>query len=57
MRFASLGSGSRGNATIITAGSTTIMVDCGFSVRDTAARLARIGVDDANFNIRHWQAS
>jgi len=45
VRFASLGSGSRGNATIVTAGSTTILVDCGFSVRETAARLARAGVD------------
>jgi phosphoribosyl 1,2-cyclic phosphodiesterase len=45
VRFASLGSGSRGNATVITAGSTTIVVDCGFSVRDTVARLARIGVE------------
>ena len=44
MRFASLGSGSRGNATLIQSGSTTIMVDCGFSISETEARLARLGV-------------
>ncbi|HEV2110684.1 MAG TPA: MBL fold metallo-hydrolase [Gammaproteobacteria bacterium] len=44
MRFASLGSGSRGNATLVQSGSTTIMVDCGFSISETEARLARLGV-------------
>lgn len=44
MRFASLGSGSRGNATLVQAGDTTLMVDCGFSISETEARLARLGV-------------
>lgn len=44
MRFASLGSGSRGNATLIQAGDTTVMVDCGFSMTETETRLARLGV-------------
>jgi phosphoribosyl 1,2-cyclic phosphodiesterase len=43
MRFASLGSGSRGNATLIESGSTLVMVDCGFSRRETERRLARLG--------------
>jgi phosphoribosyl 1,2-cyclic phosphodiesterase len=43
MRFASLGSGSRGNATLIESGSTLVMVDCGFSCRETERRLARLG--------------
>jgi phosphoribosyl 1,2-cyclic phosphodiesterase len=43
MRFASLGSGSRGNATLIESGSTLLMVDCGFSCRETERRLARLG--------------
>jgi len=42
MRFASLGSGSKGNATLIQNNSTTIMVDCGFSVRETEKRLERL---------------
>jgi phosphoribosyl 1,2-cyclic phosphodiesterase len=37
-RFASLGSGSRGNATVIEAGSTSVLVDCGFAARELAAR-------------------
>jgi phosphoribosyl 1,2-cyclic phosphodiesterase len=42
MRFASLGSGSRGNATLVEAGTTLLMVDCGFSCRETERRLARL---------------
>lgn len=45
MRFASLGSGSRGNATLIEAGDTRVLVDCGFSVRETGRRLQRLGVE------------
>ena len=44
MRFAALGSGSEGNALIIEAGATHIMIDCGFGARETACRLARIGL-------------
>lgn len=43
MRFASLGSGSRGNALLVEAGRTRILLDCGFGPRTTAARLARLG--------------
>lgn len=46
MKFASLGSGSEGNALIISGSSgattTTIMLDCGFGIRETERRLARI---------------
>ena len=41
MRFAYLGSGSKGNAALIEAGTTTLMLDCGFSVASTEPRLAR----------------
>jgi phosphoribosyl 1,2-cyclic phosphodiesterase len=44
VRFASIGSGSEGNGLVVEAGSTRILIDCGFGVRDTALRLARIGV-------------
>lgn len=44
MRFASLGSGSRGNALLVESGVTRILVDCGFSTRVTVARLARLGL-------------
>lgn len=43
MRIASLGSGSRGNATIIEDGDTCILVDLGFSLKETVSRLRRIG--------------
>ena len=45
MQFASLGSGSKGNATLVRAGDTLVMVDCGFSLRETTRRLHRLGVE------------
>ena len=45
MRFASLGSGSKGNATLIQAGDVLVMVDCGFSLRETERRLRRLGIE------------
>lgn len=44
MRFASLGSGSKGNATLVARGDTLVMVDCGFSLRETRRRMERLGV-------------
>ncbi len=44
MRFASIGSGSEGNGLVVESGSTRVMIDCGFGVRDAAMRLQRIGV-------------
>jgi len=44
MRFASLGSGSRGNATLVQHNGTCVLVDCGFSVKETEARLARLAM-------------
>ena len=44
MRFASLGSGSEGNGLVVEAGTTRVLVDCGFGIRDAAARLARLGL-------------
>ncbi len=43
MRCASLGSGSKGNGTLIECGETTILVDCGFSMKQTRLRLERLG--------------
>lgn len=44
MRFASLGSGSRGNALVVEAGATRVLVDCGFGPRELTRRLARLGL-------------
>lgn len=43
MRFASLGSGSRGNGTLVSESDTCVLVDCGFSEPETCRRLARLG--------------
>ena len=45
MRFASLGSGSDGNGLLVEVGDTRVLIDCGFGLRDTVARLARLGVE------------
>ena len=43
IRFASLGSGSAGNALLVESGKTTLMLDCGFGLRETVTRLLRVG--------------
>jgi phosphoribosyl 1,2-cyclic phosphodiesterase len=40
-----LGSGSSGNASVVTDGTTTVLVDCGFSAREVARRLGDAGID------------
>ncbi len=50
MRFASLGSGSKGNATLVAAADTLLLIDCGFSLRETESRLAALGVDPARLD-------
>ena len=42
MRFACLGSGSRGNALVVEKDRTRLMLDCGYPVRETERRLARL---------------
>jgi Metal-dependent hydrolases of the beta-lactamase superfamily I len=44
IRFAMLGSGSKGNATVIQSGRTTVLMDCGFSPPEVDLRLARLGL-------------
>ena len=48
MRFASLGSGSRGNSLVVEAGRTRVMVDCGFGLNDTLLRLSRLGLEPSD---------
>lgn len=54
MKFASLGSGSEGNALLISAASgttrTTVMLDCGFAIRETERRLQRLGMVPADLS-------
>jgi len=48
MRFASLGSGSAGNALIVERGNTRLMLDCGYPAREIERRLARLGLSPAD---------
>lgn len=50
MRFASLGSGSEGNALVVQLGRTCVLMDCGFSMSDALARLARLGLEAGSLN-------
>lgn len=48
MRFACLGSGSRGNAVLVESGDACLMMVCGFLLEETLVRLARLGKDAAD---------
>lgn len=48
LRFAALGSGSKGNCLVAEAGGTRVLLDCGLSPRETERRLARLGLAPAD---------
>ena len=50
MRVASLGSGSKGNATLVQYADTTLLVDNGFSLRRFSERLARFDMTPADID-------
>ncbi|MBM3357777.1 MAG: MBL fold metallo-hydrolase [Betaproteobacteria bacterium] len=50
MRFASLGSGSQGNALLVEARNTRILIDCGFGASEMNARLERLGLAGADLD-------
>lgn len=43
-KFASIGSGSAGNCTVVIAGDSLLLIDCGFGIRETSRRLAKLGL-------------
>lgn len=45
MRFCSIGSGSKGNGTLIQQGKTTVLIDSGFTVKEIEQRLAQKDVN------------
>lgn len=49
-RFASLGSGSKGNGLVFQSGPSTVLLDCGFPVRETLSRLARLSLEPAGIS-------
>ena len=50
MRFASLGSGSEGNGLVVQAGTTSLLLDCGFGLADTTRRLQRLNLTPENID-------
>ena len=50
MRIITLGSGSKGNCTIVEAGNTRLMLDCGFGIRDAEKRCNAAGVDPVSLD-------
>jgi len=44
VRFVCLGSGSRGNATLVETSESRLLVDCGFGAREAERRLREVGV-------------
>lgn len=44
IRVAALGSGSSGNSLVVQAGQTTLLVDCGFTMKETILRLDHLGL-------------
>lgn len=47
-KVSSLGSGSKGNATLVSAGSTHLLIDCGFTVKETLKRFEALEFDAEN---------
>lgn len=43
MQFLSLGSGSKGNATLVKSANALLLVDCGFTLKETEKRLRVVG--------------
>lgn len=50
MRFASLGSGSKGNCLVVESGATRVLLDCGLAPREIERRLARLGLEPADLS-------
>jgi phosphoribosyl 1,2-cyclic phosphodiesterase len=50
LHIASLGSGSRGNGTVVASAGTRLLIDCGFSLRETSRRLERLGLRPAELD-------
>ena len=50
LRFAALGSGSRGNALLVELGETLLMVDCGLSLKAVGSRLEKLGRKPADIS-------
>jgi len=50
MRFASLGSGSGGNALLVESDEALLLLDCGFGISEITTRLASSGIDPGDID-------
>lgn len=50
MEIAVVGSGSKGNCSLIRSGSNILMVDCGFSLKETEQRLLQLGLNGSDIS-------
>jgi metal-dependent hydrolase (beta-lactamase superfamily II) len=50
IKFTVLGSGSTGNAVLITTDRTNVLVDAGLSAREILRRLCEVGVDRSDLD-------
>ena len=50
LRFSSLGSGSKGNGTLVASSQHCLLVDCGFTIKETERRMARLGISPADLS-------
>lgn len=50
MKLASLGSGSKGNATLVSHDKTTVLIDCGFGIRKIETKAQALGFNLASLN-------
>ena len=50
LQVASLGSGSAGNALLVRSSNTLLLLDCGFTLKETTARMSKLGLSPANID-------
>lgn len=50
LQVASLGSGSAGNALLVRSKETLLLLDCGFTLKETTARMSRLGLSPTNID-------
>ncbi|MFK7997701.1 MAG: MBL fold metallo-hydrolase [Granulosicoccus sp.] len=50
IRVAALGSGSSGNSLLVQSGKTTLLVDCGFTMKEAIARMYTLGITPSDLD-------
>ena len=50
IQVAALGSGSSGNSLLVRSGKTTLLIDCGFTMKETIARLYHLGLSPSELD-------